>query len=117
MNNIRDSIKSLVQIREDLWNVKNLHGKLEGVINDLADKAGAYYETPHSIVYTVSGEIMNCGPFKTEVEAMKYVDDRRRKEGVDDWEFNLEEQYVYLIYPSHRQIPLSNADFDRFSIG
>jgi hypothetical protein len=99
-----------------LWDVKNLHGRLEGVINDLADKAGAFYDTPHSIVYTVSGEIFYCGPFKTEVEALKYVDDRRRKKGAVGWEFNLAEQYVYLIYPSHRQIHLSDKDFEVFSI-
>lgn len=116
MNNIGDSVKSLVQIREALCDVNNLRNKLDGVINDLADKVGACYETPHSIIYAVTGEIMNCGPFKTEVEAMKYVDDHRRKDGVDDWEFNLEEQSVYLIYPSHRQILLSDADFERFSI-
>lgn len=139
MNNIGDSVKSLVKIREALWGFYEIYNRLEGVINDLAakagDKEGAYYETPHSIVYTVSGEVMNCGPFKTEMEALKYVDGRRRKDGglvpitadqnktfllegeeaeVDDWEFDLAEQSVYLIYPSHRQILLSDADFNGF---
>ena len=116
-------VKKLIEIREALWKINSLYGNLDGVINELADQEKeqgggigwlGVYETPHSIIYTVSGEIFYFGPFKTEVEALKYVDDHRRKEGVEVWELDLAEQYVYLIYPSHRQIHLSDKDFEGF---
>lgn len=73
---------------------------------------------PFCILYTKSGVggIFQCGPFATEDEAMKYVDDYRHKDGDYDPQrevvFNLECDVVYLMRENHQMVELQNADFD-----
>ena len=68
---------------------------------------------PFSILYTIEyGEIMRCGPFKSEQLAMKYVGEHRYTGNPDqtEYEFDLNEQHVYLLHPDHRMIELEDGD-------
>ena len=57
----------------------------------------------YSVLYTHEGEIYNCGTFVSENEAMDCI----RK---NSSEFDLDEQYVYILTPDHRLISVSSDD-------
>lgn len=59
---------------------------------------------PYSVLYAVDGEIYKCGPFLNYEEAMDYI---RKFAGK---EFNLDEQYVYIMTPDHRLISMTEDD-------
>ena len=60
-------------------------------------------DTPYSVLYANKGEIYNCGPFASESEAVDYI---RGHSG----EFDLDEQYVYILTPDHRLISITSDD-------
>ena len=69
---------------------------------------------PWSILYSREGEIYNCGPFATEDSAMAWANDNRYQgaDGDQDaFEFDLDDEHVYLLGPDHRIQELSNSDF------
>lgn len=56
-----------------------------------------------SVLYCTNDEIFNVGPFKTEAEADTYV--REHSYPKKDYEFDLNEQNVYLLRPDHSMVP------------
>ena len=62
-------------------------------------------DTPYSVLYANKGEIYNCGPFVSDSEAMDYI---RGHSG----EFDLDEQYVYILTPDHRLISVTSDDLE-----
>lgn len=86
----------------DFEEIERQQGVEEKVEYDVQQKG------PYSILYTIEyGEIMQCGPFKNEQEAMKYVRGHCYTEGCNEYEFDLNDQHVYLLHPDHRMIELS----------
>jgi hypothetical protein len=65
-------------------------------------------EKPYSVLYAVDGEIYKCGPFLTYEESMEYI--RKHSTGDMNREFDLNEQYVYIMTPDHRLISVSSDD-------
>ena len=66
------------------------------------------FEKPYSVLYAVDGEIYKSGPFLSFEEAMDYIRKHSNKEL--DCEFDLDEEYVYILTPDHRLIPVTSDD-------
>lgn len=67
-------------------------------------------DKPYSVLYAHEGEIYKCGPFLNYNEAMDYI--RKHSAGEINREFDLDEEYVYVLTPDHRMIPVSSDDLD-----
>lgn len=65
-------------------------------------------EKPYSVVYAVEGEIYKCGPFLSFEETIDYIRQHSGKES--NAEFDLDEEYVYILTPDHRLMPVSSDD-------
>lgn len=65
-------------------------------------------EKPYSVVYAVDGEIFKCGPFLSFEEAIDYI--RKHSDKKFNCEFDLDEEYVYILTPDHRLMPVSSDD-------
>jgi hypothetical protein len=65
------------------------------------------FEKPYSVVYAVDGEIYKCGPFLSYEEAVDYV---RKALKEEEFDFDLDEQYVYVLTPDHRLIDVTLDD-------
>ena len=63
------------------------------------------FEKPYSVVYAVDGEIYKSGPFLSYDEAVDYV-----RKALKEEEFDLDEEYVYIMTPDHRLMPVSSED-------
>ena len=66
------------------------------------------FEKPYSVVYSVDGEIYKSGPFLSFEEAMDYIRKHSNKEL--NCEFNLDEEYVYIMTPDHRLMLVTSDD-------
>ena len=66
------------------------------------------FEKPYSVLYAVEGEIYKCGPFLSFEEAMDYI--RKHSTGEINREFDLDDQYVYILTPDHRLMPVVSDD-------
>jgi hypothetical protein len=64
---------------------------------------------PYSVLYAHEGEIYKCGPFLNYNEAMDYI--REHSTGEMN-EFDLDEEYVYILTPDHRLMSVSSDDLD-----
>jgi hypothetical protein len=56
-------------------------------------------------LYAVDGEIYKSGPFLSYEEAVDYV-----RKALKEEEFDLDEQYVYVLTPDHRLIDVTLDD-------
>lgn len=65
---------------------------------------------PYSVLYAVEGEIYKCGPFLNFNEAMDYI--RKHSSEEFNFEFDLDEEYVYILTPDHRLMSVSSDDLD-----
>jgi hypothetical protein len=65
------------------------------------------FEKPYSVLYAVDGEIYKSGPFLSYDEAVDYV---RKALKEEELEFDLDEQYVYVLTPDHRLIDVELDD-------
>jgi hypothetical protein len=63
---------------------------------------------PYSVLYAVEGEICKCGPFLSHEEAIDYI--REHSTGEINLEFDLDEEYVYVLTPDHRMISVESED-------
>ena len=64
---------------------------------------------PYSVLYAVEGKIYKCGTFLNYNEAMDYIREHFFIATVDptgemNREFDLNEQYVYILTPDHRLV-------------
>jgi hypothetical protein len=66
------------------------------------------FEKPYSVLYAVDGEIYKSGPFLSFEETMDYIRKHSNKEF--NCEFDLDEEYVYIMTPDHRLMPVSSED-------
>lgn len=66
------------------------------------------FEKPYSVLYAHEGEIYKCGPFVSYNEAMDYI--REHSTGEMNREFDLDEEYVYILTPDHRLMSVSSDD-------
>jgi len=64
-------------------------------------------DKPYSVVYSADGEIYKSGPFLSYEEAMDYI---RKHSGEINCEFDLDEEYVYIMTPDHRLISIESED-------
>ena len=60
----------------------------------------------HSILYTVDGQIFKLGPFDNEDKAMEAA----QKAQASDEDFDIRDQRVYILSPSHNMTELSMGD-------
>lgn len=60
-------------------------------------------EKPYSVLYTALGQIFRFGPFLSYEEAMQNIRDARE-------DFDLHNQYVYILTPDHRLISVESDD-------
>jgi DNA-binding transcriptional regulator LsrR (DeoR family) len=67
-------------------------------------------EKPYSVLYAHEGEIYKCGPFLNYNETMDYI--RKHATGDMNREFDLDEEYVYIMTPDHCLISVSLDDLD-----
>lgn len=69
---------------------------------------------PFSILYARECEIYQCGPFADRQEVMAWANENRftGNESQEEYEFDLEDDYVYLMGPDHSLVELNNEDFD-----
>lgn len=65
---------------------------------------------PYSVLYAHEGKIYNCGPFLNYNEAMDYI--REHSTGEMNREFDLDEEYVYIMTPDHRMLSVESDDLD-----
>lgn len=65
-------------------------------------------ENPYSVLYAHEGEIYRCGPFLSQEEAIEYI--REHSTGEINREFDLDEEYVYILAPDHRMILVGSED-------
>ena len=65
-------------------------------------------DKPYSVLCAHEGEIYKRGPFLSFEEAMDYI----RKDSSEEInrEFYLDEEYVYILTPDHRLMPVSSDD-------
>ena len=67
------------------------------------------FDKPYSVLYAHEGEIYKCGPFLSHNEAMDYI----RENSTGDYpEFDLDDEYVYVLTPDHRLLPVGSDDLD-----
>lgn len=68
----------------------------------------------YSVIYVGDAEIFKVGPFASEDEAMKWVAENRFTGAADqlEYEFDLNDQHVYLIGPDHSMTELNESDFE-----
>jgi hypothetical protein len=67
-------------------------------------------DKPYSVLYAHEGEIYKCGPFLSHNEAMDYI--REHSTGETNREFDLDDEYVYVLTPDHRLLPVGSDDLD-----
>ena len=67
-------------------------------------------KTPYSILYEKDGTIFQCGPWNTEAEALAWAQAHNYPK--EDNEFDINDQRVYILHPTHRLEELSIADVE-----
>lgn len=69
---------------------------------------------PWSIIYIIQGDLFNAGPFANEQSAMTWANEHRYRgdDDQDEFEFDLDDEHVYLLGPDHRMTELENGDFE-----
>jgi hypothetical protein len=66
-----------------------------------------------TILYVAANQIFKVSPFKSEQEAMDWLDKNRVKRSNPEGELDLDNQHVYMLHPDHRMVELSSSDFDK----
>lgn len=64
----------------------------------------------YSILYSIDGEIFQCGPFETEAKAMQWA--KTVNGDNEDCEFDIYNHHVYMMYPNHRLVALCSKDLE-----
>jgi hypothetical protein len=70
-------------------------------------------DKPYSVLYAHEGEIYKCGPFLSYNEVMDYI---RKHSSEINREFDLDTEYVYIMTPDHRLLPVEADDLNSSSV-
>lgn len=67
---------------------------------------------PYSVIWAYNSALHAAGPFDSREKAVGYVGKHRRQGNSKIYQFDLDEEMVYIFGPDHRVEEMCNDDFD-----